>query len=173
MLGVHLLRLNYKPHITVGRGSTNDIRMNDISVSRSHAQFKLTNNGLFVEDRGSKFGSLVMVQKKFPILKETNDLYLQVGRSVLHCHVKANWKYVMRVSAYKEEPAVVGTINRNFYKKNNPVSSNQKYHHKKRYESQEKTLPSAHLRCPSRRALLQRNISEFSFFSIFIDFVER
>jgi pSer/pThr/pTyr-binding forkhead associated (FHA) protein len=90
--------LNYKPNITIGRGTGNDIRMNDISVSRKHATLKLTPNGLLLEDLKSKFGSLVLIRNKFPILQERNNLFLQVGRSVIHCFVKANWKYVMKVS---------------------------------------------------------------------------
>lgn len=113
--------LNYKPNITIGRGTGNDIRMNDISVSRSHAMLKLTPNGLYLEDRDSKFGSLVLVRKVFPILKERNNLFLQVGRSVIHCHVKANWKYVMRVTNYKEDDRYKSGINRVFLRRNDHV----------------------------------------------------
>ena len=54
--------LNYKPNITIGRGTGNDIRMNDISVSRKHAILKLTPQGLILEDQKSKFGSLVLMR---------------------------------------------------------------------------------------------------------------
>lgn len=73
---VHSLKLNYKPRISVGRGTQNDIRMSDISVSRMHAEFKLTKMGLFLEDKNSKFGTLVLVRKKFPILKDKNNIFL-------------------------------------------------------------------------------------------------
>lgn len=94
--------LNYKPNITIGRGTGNDIRMNDISVSRKHAILKLTSFGLILEDQKSKFGSLVLMRNKFPILQDRNNIFLQVGRSVINFSVKANWKYVMRISDYTE-----------------------------------------------------------------------
>lgn len=119
--GVHVLKLNYKQYITIGRGSGNDIRMTDISVSRAHAVLKLTNHGLFIEDKNSKFGTLVLVQKPFPILKDRNNIFLQIGRSVINCQVKANWKYVMRLSKYKEEPIPENKYSKNFFTSSSSV----------------------------------------------------
>lgn len=79
--GVHILKLNYKPNITIGRGSGNDIRMNDISVSRNHAEFKLTQHGLYIEDKSSKFGTLVLVKDTLPITMNNNNISFQIGRS--------------------------------------------------------------------------------------------
>ena len=88
--------------------------MNDISVSRAHAEFKLTNYGLFVEDKQSKFGTLVLIRDPFPILKDRNSIILQVGRSVVNCRVECNWRYVMRFSKYKEEAPTQENVKRKF-----------------------------------------------------------
>lgn len=120
--GVCLLKLNYKPVITIGRGSCSDIRMNDISVSRKHATLRLTSQGLFIEDNISKFGTLVLVKEPFPILKNRNNIYLQIGRSVVHTNVKANWKYVMKHSKYREENPAEYNIKNNFFRQNNLVN---------------------------------------------------
>lgn len=77
--------------------------MNDISVSRSHATLKLTQQGLLLEDNNSKFGTLVLVREGFPMLKTRNNVYLQVGRTLVQVNVKANWKYVMKYSKYVEQ----------------------------------------------------------------------
>lgn len=47
--------------VTIGRSNDNDIRANDISVSRCHAYIRYDQNeGIFVlEDNQSKFGTLV------------------------------------------------------------------------------------------------------------------
>jgi adenylate cyclase len=62
-----ILELN-KPLITVGRGNANDLVLNDASVSRFHAVFKLRDNSIFVADRGSTNGIVLNEEK---ISKET------------------------------------------------------------------------------------------------------
>src|SRR6478672_9650804 len=62
-----ILELN-KPVITVGRGNANDLVLNDGSVSRFHAVFKLRDNSIFVADRGSTNGIVLNDAK---INKET------------------------------------------------------------------------------------------------------
>ncbi|HET9167739.1 MAG TPA: adenylate/guanylate cyclase domain-containing protein, partial [Candidatus Angelobacter sp.] len=62
-----ILELN-KPVITVGRGNANDLVLNDGSVSRFHAVFKLRDNAIFVADRGSTNGIVLNDAK---INKET------------------------------------------------------------------------------------------------------
>ncbi len=62
-----ILELN-KPVITVGRGNANDLVLNDASVSRFHAVFKLRDNSIFVADRGSTNGIVLNDEK---ISKET------------------------------------------------------------------------------------------------------
>jgi adenylate cyclase len=62
-----ILELN-KPVITVGRGNANDLVLNDASVSRFHAVFKLRDNSIFVADRGSTNGIVLNDEK---ITKET------------------------------------------------------------------------------------------------------
>jgi pSer/pThr/pTyr-binding forkhead associated (FHA) protein len=62
-----ILELN-KPLITVGRGNANDLVLNDASVSRFHAVFKLRDNSIFVADRGSTNGIVLNDEK---ITRET------------------------------------------------------------------------------------------------------
>jgi|SRR5579864_883616 len=62
-----ILELN-KPLITVGRGNANDLVLNDASVSRFHAVFKLRDNSIFVADRGSTNGIVLNDER---ISKET------------------------------------------------------------------------------------------------------
>jgi adenylate cyclase len=62
-----ILELN-KPLITVGRGNANDLVLNDASISRFHAVFKLRDNSIFVADRGSTNGIVLNDEK---INKET------------------------------------------------------------------------------------------------------
>ena len=47
----------------LGRGHDSDLRINDISVSRCHAIIKFKQDGFFLQDNMSKFGTLVLVRK--------------------------------------------------------------------------------------------------------------
>lgn len=57
---LHLVNLNMKNVIKIGRGHDNDLRIPDISVSRCHAYIKKDSKGnVYIEDNSSKFGTLV------------------------------------------------------------------------------------------------------------------
>ena len=47
----------------IGRGHDNDIRLNDISVSRFHAMIKRERDHLILVDNNSKFGTLALVKR--------------------------------------------------------------------------------------------------------------
>eukprot|EP00826_Nyctotherus_ovalis_P014467 TRINITY_DN14034_c0_g1_i13.p1 TRINITY_DN14034_c0_g1~~TRINITY_DN14034_c0_g1_i13.p1 ORF type:complete len:180 (+),score=27.89 TRINITY_DN14034_c0_g1_i13:101-640(+) len=70
----------------IGRGHESELRINDISVSRLHAQLKCTPDGYFIEDNNSKFGTLALI----PNLEISPKLSraVQVGRTVISLSVK-------------------------------------------------------------------------------------
>jgi pSer/pThr/pTyr-binding forkhead associated (FHA) protein len=51
----------------LGRGLDQDLRINDISVSRYHAQIKFLKDRFILLDNLSKFGTLVMIKKGLEI----------------------------------------------------------------------------------------------------------
>jgi pSer/pThr/pTyr-binding forkhead associated (FHA) protein len=55
------------------------VRINDISVSRTHALLTFNKNKIYIKDLKSKFGTLVLVQNEI----EINDkiVSLQIGRT--------------------------------------------------------------------------------------------
>ena len=68
-----------KPVVTVGRGNANDLVLNDTSVSRFHAVFKLQDHAVLIADRGSTNGVILNGQ---PIREESklkNGDIVQVG----------------------------------------------------------------------------------------------
>ena len=60
---INVISFQDKKNIRLGRGHDSDIRLADISVSRNHANIKLTSSGLFLDDVSSKFGTLVKIKK--------------------------------------------------------------------------------------------------------------
>lgn len=80
-----------KPHMRVhtfklGRGLDQDLRINDISVSRYHAQIKFIENRFILEDNLSKFGTLVLIKRGLDIYPGQSRS-VQVGRSLVNFHL--------------------------------------------------------------------------------------
>jgi hypothetical protein len=71
---VHVINMQDRQFIRVGRGHDADIRVTDISVSRFHAKINMTEDGkFFVQDNRSKFGTLVQIRKPFMLEKNKNN----------------------------------------------------------------------------------------------------
>lgn len=79
---IHVITLTDDP-ITIGRGHESDVRINDISVSRSHATLKYdsTTGKLLLKDLKSKFGTLVLLKR--PIEIKPSKIHLQIGRTYI------------------------------------------------------------------------------------------
>lgn len=70
---VHLIMADQEMNtFKLGRGHESDVRVSDISVSRCHAILKYdpADNGYYLEDNLSKFGTLVLA--KSPIELDVN-----------------------------------------------------------------------------------------------------
>ncbi len=66
---IHVLgvSLESKEKFKLGRGHESEVRVNDISVSRCHAIIKYRDDGFYIEDNNSKFGTIVLVKEKLPL----------------------------------------------------------------------------------------------------------
>lgn len=71
----------------MGRGHESEVRVNDISVSRCHAIIKYKQDGFYIEDNRSKFGTLVLLKEAFPLQLEYTSA-VQVGRTVISFTVR-------------------------------------------------------------------------------------
>jgi len=81
-LSIHVLMfIEDNEHYILGRGHESDVRISDISVSRSHAKIYMKNKKFFLEDTGSKFGTLALAKEDLEI-KEHPQI-LQIGRTLL------------------------------------------------------------------------------------------
>jgi len=63
------------------------VRINDISVSRCHAIIKCKNDGFYIEDNTSKFGTIILLKDKLR-LKAHHTMAVQVGRTVISFTIK-------------------------------------------------------------------------------------
>ena len=78
------LNFDDKDEIKLGRNLDADIRITDISVSRTHAYFRRKNSVYTVEDNSSKFGTLCQLQHPQLPLVEHNSISFQIGKSILN-----------------------------------------------------------------------------------------
>jgi len=78
--GLYVVSLFNKCEAVIGRGHESDIRISDISVSRSHAKIKLVDGNFVLSDNESKFGTLVSAEE---IQVNEKQVDLQLGRSVV------------------------------------------------------------------------------------------
>lgn len=64
------------------------MRVNDISVSRTHALIKYrANDGIYLSDNKSKFGTLILMRNQAEGLKKDSNYLYQVGRSVISVRI--------------------------------------------------------------------------------------
>ena len=81
---IHIIKPTaLKAEFKLGRGHNADLRINDISVSRVHSMIKLQNGKFILEDNDSKFGTMVLVKQRTPLLPLYNKA-VQVGRTVIN-----------------------------------------------------------------------------------------
>jgi len=77
---IHVITLKEDEKIILGRGHDSDVRINDISVSRTHSCLKLSKGKIYLTDFKSKFGTLVLLQKQVQVT--STKLFLQIGRTI-------------------------------------------------------------------------------------------
>jgi pSer/pThr/pTyr-binding forkhead associated (FHA) protein len=81
-LSIHVLMfIEDNEHYILGRGHESDVRISDISVSRSHAKICMRDKKFYLEDSGSKFGTLVLAKDDLEI--NANQQILQIGRTLI------------------------------------------------------------------------------------------
>jgi hypothetical protein len=79
---IHVIKLT-GDDLAIGRGHESDVRINDISVSRSHAKLKYNaqDGTLLLRDLKSKFGTLILIKR--PLKIKEKKIQLQIGRTYI------------------------------------------------------------------------------------------
>jgi len=99
---VHVFDLQHDS-FKVGRSIETDMKIADISVSRTHSFFKVKDGKMTVEDNGSKFGTLVKIQRPVDLLQATADFtstIFQVGRTLIYLQLttQSRMRYKMQMN---------------------------------------------------------------------------
>ncbi len=84
----HILPDASKLQFKLGRGHDSDIKIADISVSRVHAQIKMTPGGFLLEDNASKFGTLLLLPAGPHEITAPNGLSVQINRTTISMSIQ-------------------------------------------------------------------------------------
>ena len=77
---IFIISLKNNNFVNLGRANNSNIRLSDVSVSRNHAKITFSNGEFYLEDFGSKFGTLVLIQNDILFLPN-KDVSIQTGKS--------------------------------------------------------------------------------------------
>lgn len=88
--GIHLLILKDNQSLVIGRSQECDLKINDITVSRQHCSVIFNKSGFYLQDKLSKFGTLIKMHSHFKARKNL-DLTVQIDRSMIRILVKEPW----------------------------------------------------------------------------------
>jgi predicted component of type VI protein secretion system len=73
---VHVFFLDKTYEFKIGRSVDTDMKIADISVSRLHSHIRIVDDKLYIEDNGSKFGTLIKIKEPFEVLRN-NELRVE------------------------------------------------------------------------------------------------
>ena len=77
---IFVISLKNNNFVNLGRANNSNIRLSDVSVSRNHAKITFSNGEFYLEDFGSKFGTLVLIQNDILFLPN-KDVSIQTGKN--------------------------------------------------------------------------------------------
>jgi len=113
--GFIIVKFNDQDQITIGRTYYNTIRIKDISVSRNHCTLTKKEGRVFIEDKGSKFGTLLYLSKPAVLSNFSETLSLSSGKTVFYCSLSKSWNLFANLCStwcckYKNEEEFVLTV---------------------------------------------------------------
>jgi FHA domain/RING-variant domain len=88
---VHVLKAANTP-LLIGRSTDTDLKINDISVSRTHATINFYKNQFYLKDCKSKFGTILTIKKPLIISKDSEST-IQINRNVITLSLKSEFKF--------------------------------------------------------------------------------
>ena len=75
----HILSLENKDLFVIGRAEETDFCIPELSISRFHCILHIQNNEIYLEDNGSKYGSLILLQNSNIKMIERYKLKIQIN----------------------------------------------------------------------------------------------
>lgn len=93
--GLLVFQVEEGEEVTLGRTTNNKIKLKDISVSRAHCYIIKRNNKIYIVDKGSKFGTLLYLNKDLVVepgaKDKTQTANLSSGKHCFNINVTKTW----------------------------------------------------------------------------------
>ena len=90
---IHLLSLDNKYNVNIGRANECELSIAELSVSRYHCMIHKENGELFLEDNSSKFGTLILIQNNKLVLNDYIPLRLQINKTFIKIKAKKSFGF--------------------------------------------------------------------------------
>ena len=98
--GILLIKIDDEKNediISLGRSQNNYVKLKDISVSRTHCNIIKRKNKLFIVDKGSKFGSLLYINKPININLNSEEEVIISGRHCFSIKLQENKSFLYKL----------------------------------------------------------------------------
>lgn len=123
---LHILSFHDKNSIRIGRGHDCELRVSDISVSRTHARIYMQGNSFYIDDHHSKFGTLIQIKRPV-VLSQYDNYWLQSGSSLSKVSVNKPWSFFCSCFSYEVSPFDFQCNNLNLYPINSGICLSKYY----------------------------------------------
>ena len=90
---IHILSLDKKNSINIGRANECELSISELSVSRFHCIIHKDEGDLFLEDNSSKFGTLVLIQNNNMYMNDLIPLRIQINKTFVKLKVSLPFKF--------------------------------------------------------------------------------
>jgi hypothetical protein len=81
VVALHVVTMKEGEKVRIGRSIYSDLKIVDLTVSRTHCKIQLIGSKFLIKDKNSKFGTLIEISKEIKV--KNSEINLQIGRSVL------------------------------------------------------------------------------------------
>ena len=100
---IHILSLDKKNSINIGRANECELSISELSVSRFHCIIHKDEGELFLEDNSSKFGTLVLIQNNNMYMNDFIPLRIQINKTFVKFKVSLPFRFTCCKEPYTME----------------------------------------------------------------------
>ena len=100
---IHIISLDKKTSINIGRANECELSISELSVSRFHCIIHKDEGDLYLEDNSSKFGTLILIQNNNMIMNDYVPFRIQINKTFIKCKISLPFKFSCCKEPFTEE----------------------------------------------------------------------
>ena len=90
---IHIISLDKKSSVNIGRANECELSISELSVSRYHCIIHKDEGDLYLEDNSSKFGTLILIQNNNMIMNDFAPLRVQINKTFIKFKISLPFKF--------------------------------------------------------------------------------